>query len=134
MPGLFSADFARHGRLVRIHHSLYDGGPRIGERFTKYWLCLFRMLDGITGGATILGIPGKIDGLQLDAELRSAAEHHLFPFNHAQYVVLDDNDLHRQVVFDQGRDFSHKHGEAAIADNADHLTPRIGDCRANAVR
>ena len=45
MPGLFCGNFTRHRRLVGIDHSLHDGWTRIGERFTQYRLCLFRMLD-----------------------------------------------------------------------------------------
>src|SRR6185437_14447700 len=74
IPRLLCGNFTRHRRLVSIHHSLHDGWTRMGERFTEYRFCLFWVLNGITGRATVLGVPGKIDGLQLHSELRRPAK------------------------------------------------------------
>ena len=81
-----------------------------------------------------LGVRGEVDRLQIDAELRVALEDHLLPLDLAQRVVLDDDDLDRQLVLDDGRQLAHQHGEAAVADEADDLPARIRDGRAHARR
>src|SRR5262245_44522857 len=45
----------------------------------------------------------EVDRRQLDAVLRVAEEHHLLPLDHAEHVVLDHDDLDRQLVLDTNR-------------------------------
>jgi hypothetical protein len=75
----------------------------------------------------------EIDGLQLAAKLGIAEKHHLLPLDLAEHVVLDDDNLYVQSVFHAGGKLAQQHCEAAITDEGDGLTARIGDRRRNGV-
>ena len=51
--------------------------------------------------AARLGELDEVDRLELDAVLGVAQEDHLLPLDLAERVVLDDDDLDRQVVLDR---------------------------------
>jgi hypothetical protein len=56
-----------------------------------------------------------------------------FPFDLAERVVLDDDDLDVEIVFHAGGELAHQHGEAAIADDGDDRALGIGDRRGDRV-
>ena len=74
-----------------------------------------------------LGELDEVDRLELDAVLGVAQEDHLLPLDLAERVVLDDDDLDRQLVLDRRDELAHQHREAAVADEGDDLAVGIGD-------
>ena len=70
------------------------------------------------------GEGGEVDRLQLAAVLGVAEEDHLLPLDLAERVVLDDDDLDRQLVLHRGGELGHQHREAAVADEGDALPVR----------
>ena len=72
-------------------------------------LSLFGPFNGETRGATIHRDTGKIYRLQVNAVFRIAFEDDLLPFDLAESIVLDHNDLHVQTVFDERGDLAHEH-------------------------
>src|SRR5689334_983067 len=83
VQGLFRADLARHGGLIRIHHRLHDRRATVFQRLAKHRCGLLRAIDGESSRATVHRHAGKIDGLQIHAELWIAFENHLLPLDFA---------------------------------------------------
>src|SRR5437868_15339574 len=48
-------------------------------------------------------------------------------------MVVDNHNLNRKFVFDEGSHFTHQHGEAAVAHDAYDLSSGIRNGRTNAV-
>ena len=63
-----------------------------------------------------------------------AEKDHLLPLDLAEGVVLDDDDLDRQLVLHGGREFRHQHRETAVANEGDALPVGIGDLGGDGVR
>ena len=72
--------------------------------------------------------------MQVYAVLRIAQKNHLLPFDLSQSVILDNDHLNGQLVFDRGHELRHQHGEAAVTDKCDTLPVRVGDLRCDCVR
>ena len=83
---------------------------------------LARILDGEARAAAGASEAGEIDRLQVAAELRVAKKDHLLPLDHAESVVLNDDDLDRELVFDAGAELSHEHRKAAIPNEGHGLS------------
>ena len=83
--------------------------------------------------AARLGELHEVDRLQLDPVFGVAQEDHLLPLDLAERVVLDDDDLDRQLVLDRRDEVAHQHREAAVADEGDDLPVGIGDLGADGV-
>jgi CHAD domain-containing protein len=64
---------------------------------------LHRIVDRVALDAEPASDRGEVDRLQLAAIFRIAEEHHPLPLDLAERVVLDDNDLDIEVIFDAGR-------------------------------
>src|SRR3954451_16396383 len=77
---------------------------------------------------------GKIDGLEFHAKLGIRFLYHLLPLDLTQNVVFDHDNFDRQLIFDEGRDLTHKHCETAVTHYAHHLAPWIGHGCASPVR
>ncbi len=115
----FSVDLRRHRRLVRVDH-------RLDQRRARAWpaprAASRRSLPDRRCVKPATPKPSRdrreVDRLQLADIFRIAQEDHLLPFDLAEHVVLDDDDLHVELVFHAGRELAHQHGEAAIADEA----------------
>ena len=71
----------------------------------------------------------EVDRLELDAVLGVAEEDHLLPLDLPERVVLDDDDLDRQLVLDRRDELAHQHREPAVADERDDLAVGEGDLR-----
>ena len=75
----------------------------------------------------------KSIGCSVDLVLGVAQEDHLLPLDLAERVVLDDDDLDRQLVLDRRGELAHQHREAAVADERDDLPVGIGGLGADGV-
>ncbi len=109
-------------------------GPLTASASIEHLAALFRVLDGETCPTAGPGEGGEVDRLQVAGELRIAQKDHLFPLDLAQRVVLDDDDLDRELVLDRGHELGHEHGEAAVADEADARPVGVGHLRGDGVR
>ena len=119
---------------MRIGHRLDDdralGRQRLGQLLSaSLWV-----LDPETATAACLRELDEVDGRHLDSVLRVAEEDHLLPLDHAQHVVLQDDDLHGEAVLDAGRELGHEHLHATVADERDALPARVGDLGGHRVR
>src|SRR5262249_51091435 len=63
----------------------------------------------------------EINGVQFAAEFRIAEKHHLLPLDHAQSVILYDDELDGELVFYGSREFRHQHRETSDADERNAL-------------
>lgn len=68
------------------------------------------------------------------ASIFEVADFLLVEFDLGEAVVLEDDDLHRKLVGDRGRQFRHQHREAAITDDGDRGSIRIGQFRGDGIR
>ena len=57
---------------------------------------------------TCLGERRKIDGLQLASIFRIPEKNHLLPLDHSERVVLDDENLNRQLILHACGEFGHQ--------------------------
>jgi hypothetical protein len=55
------------------------------------------------------------------------------PFDLAEAVVPDDDDLHVQRVFSASREFAQQHCEPAVTDEGDDLSVRKGQRRSHRI-
>src|SRR5947207_4420903 len=112
VKGLFRLHARRHRWLERIDDGFAQRGT-IGEHHR--FECrprLFGSLAPETDAAAGLGKPDEIDRLERYAVFGIAKKDHLFPFDHSERVVLDDDDLDRQPILHGGGEFAHEHREA----------------------
>ena len=59
------------------------------------------------------------------SEVDNAGRLH-FEFDECQRIVLENDQLHRQLVLPQREQIAHEHRETAIARHGDHLPIRDG--------
>src|SRR5690242_11220586 len=131
---LVGRDLRRERRLQRIDDGLDEDRAGHRQGAGDELVAGRRVLDRNPGATAGLGDLREVDRLELDAVLGIAEEDHLLPFDLAQRVVLDDDDLDRQAVLDRGREVGHEHAEAAIADEGDDLPAGVSRLGADRVR
>ena len=111
----------RHRRLVRIDDRLDHArarawrAPVAGRRPQVAGSSIVKPV----AAAGLARTSAKSIGCSSHAVLRVAEEHHLLPLDLAERVVLDDDDLDRQVVLHGRGELAHQHREAAVADEGD---------------
>ena len=124
MDRLLDRDLGRHRRLERIDDGFDEDRAGPGQGLGDLLVARARVLDPNRTPAARFGDLDEVDRLELDAVFGIAEEDHLLPFDLTQDVVLDDDDLDRQVVLDRGREVRHEHAESAVADEGDDLALR----------
>ena len=122
--GLLECGFRRQRRLVGVDHGFDHRRPRGRERFAQHRRALCRIAQLVTCNAAGARDGCEVDGIKVAAELRISEERHLLPFDLAEAVVLDHDDLHVQRILGAGRELSHQHRQPAVADEGDDLTVR----------
>src|SRR5690348_3579125 len=129
---LIQRDPRGHRRLERIDNGLDDRRSLLFEGRLERVAHFFGLLAAKSNAATGLGKFHEVDRLQLDTICGIAEKYHLLPLDHPEYVVLDDHDRDRQLVFHRGGEFAHQHREATVANERDTLSVGIrnlrGDC------
>ena len=59
---------------------------------------MLRIIERKTDSAARMRERDEVNRTEFDSVLRITQEHHLFPFDLPQRVVLDDDDLDRQII------------------------------------
>jgi hypothetical protein len=92
---VFHSDVAWQRRFIRINYGLHYGWAVVGQSFAKHGFGIFRSFDRKATRAASFSECRKVNRLQLDSELRITFKGHLFPLDHTEHVVLNNDDLHR---------------------------------------
>src|SRR5207247_1917150 len=98
VKGLFRFHARRHRWFKRIDDRFAERGT-IGEQHR--FECRPRLFGSLTteaDAAAGLGKADEVDRLERHAIFGVAEKDHLFPFDHPERVVLDDDDLDRQPI------------------------------------
>src|SRR5690606_35018286 len=119
--------FRRQHRDVVVDQRLDDNRTGLVESLVQGRKEVFGALDRESFAYQRLFRLGEIDRLQLAAELGVTEEHHLFPGNLVEHVVLDHQQLQRDPVAHRGGELAELHGETAIADHGTDLPAGVGD-------
>ena len=119
---------------MRIDDRLDENRSRRRERLFDNRATVFRSFDRKPGRTAGARHHREIDRLQIADVFRVAEKDHLLPFDLAQGVVLDDDDLDRELVFDRGGELAHQHRQPAVADKGNDLAVGIGGLRADRIR
>jgi hypothetical protein len=92
-----------------------------------------RLLNREANPSAGTSVSREVDWVKLTPVFRVAEEYHLFPLDLAERVVLDDDNLNRQLILDGRGELSHQHGEAAVSHEGDTLPLGIGDLSRNGI-
>ena len=121
----------RHREFVPIGDHVYEGRPWMRQRRLDRGCEIGGVLDTRRVHAHRRRHRSKIRVLQPDAEIEEAGRHHL-ELDEAERAVVEDDDLHRQIVLNEREEIAHQHRKAAVARQRDHLARR--KCRLHADR
>src|SRR5690348_12624514 len=99
MKSLLGLDLGGHRRLVLINHSLYQGGAWYRQRTIDDVTAFRGRIDCETGHAEPAGDRCEVNRLQLADIFGIPEEYHLLPFDLAECIVLNNEELDRKIVF-----------------------------------
>src|SRR5206468_8451602 len=119
----------RHWRFERIDDRFDNDRAGRVQSLLDETAAVVRIFDRDARSSARLGKQREVDRLQLASIFRIAEEYHLFPFDLAKSVVLDDEYLDRQLVFHARHELGHQHGESAVAHKCDALPVGIRNLR-----
>src|SRR3954451_20125035 len=104
---LFQFYLAGQWWLILVYNGFDDHGTIVLKRLAKNTLRLFLIADGEALRTRGLRQFREVYWLKVNAELGIGIQDHLLPFNLSERIVLDNDDLHRQLVFHQSCHFPH---------------------------
>src|SRR6478609_8026254 len=129
MQRLLCFDFCRHWRLEWIYERLKNRGPRCIQELFHDTPALRGIIHRQAHATTCPSECSEVNGMQINAILRITEKNHLLPFDLAERVVFDDDNLDRQLIFHGSNEVCHEHGKSAISHKAHALAAWIGDLR-----
>jgi hypothetical protein len=110
---LFERDRWRHREFLPGDGDFDQRRSIVLERLRQHWTHLIRRIGCQSQESRCLGHFREVRVVQVGAEVEEAGSLH-FEFNKSQRVVLEDNDLHRQIQLPKRQQIAHAHGETAI--------------------
>ena len=106
---MFGFHFGRHGGSKRIDDSLDYYGAIDLESFVEQPTTTLRIFDRESSAAAGACKSREVDGIEIDAILRISEEHHLFPLDLAEHIILNDNYPNRQLILHCSHEVRHEH-------------------------